>query len=233
MNKKDMDLAGYIDHTLLNDRATADQIKKLCSQAREYGFTNVTINPKWVPLASDILHRSQVKVGSVIGFPLGAESTRIKTAQTTELIFAGADEVDMVADIGAIIELDREYFLNELSCVLEVCRSMRPSVILKVIIESAALTHDQKVFACDVCQQAGVDFIKTSTGLHPAGGASIEDVKLMAETAPGCRIKAAGGIRTAGEALEMIEAGASRIGTSAAIQMIEEFRKGGTGEQHQ
>ena len=225
-----MNLAAYIDHTLLTATVTTDQVKQLCSEACEYGFANVTVNPRWVSLASDILHRSQVKVGSVIGFPLGAESRSIKAAQATELIFAGADEVDMVADIGAIIEFNKGYFLNELSCVLKVCRSMRPSVVLKVIIESAALTRDQKVFACGLCQQAGVDFIKTSTGLNPAGGASVEDVKLMAEAAPECRIKAAGGIRTAREALELIEAGASRIGTSASIQIIEEFQKGGTGE---
>ena len=143
-NENDMDLTAYIDHTLLSATATTDQIKQLCSEACEYGFANVTINPRWVPLVSDILHRSPVKVGSVIGFPLGAESTSIKTAQATELIFAGADEVDMVADIGAIIEFNRGYFLNELSSVMKVCRSMRPSVVLKVIIESAALEHDQK-----------------------------------------------------------------------------------------
>lgn len=233
LNAKDMDLATYIDHTLLSATATTDQVKQLCSEAREYGFANVTINPRWVPLASDLLVRSEVKVGSVVGFPLGAESTTIKTAQATELIFAGADEVDMVADIGAIIEFNRGYFLNELSSVLKVCRSMRPCVVLKVIIEAAALSDDQKVFACELCQQAGVDFIKTSTGFNPAGGGNVEDVKLMAEAAPGCRIKAAGGIRTAGQALELIEAGATRIGTSAAVEMIEEFRKGGTVEQGQ
>ena len=232
-NENDMDLAGYIDHTLLSAAATTDQIKQLCSEGREYGFANVTVNPRWVALASDILHGSEVKVGSVIGFPLGTESTSIKAAQATKLIFAGADEVDMVADIGAIIEFNRKYFLNELSCVLKVCRSMRPSVVLKVIIESAALARDQKIFACGLCQQEGVDFIKTSTGLNPAGGANVEDVKLMAEAAPECRIKAAGGIRTAREALELIEAGASRIGTSASVQIIEEFRKGGTGEPDQ
>ena len=139
----------------------------------------------------------------------------------------------MVADIGAIIEFNRGYLLNELSSVMKVCRSMRPSVLLKVIIESAALTYDQKVFACGICREAGVDFIKTSTGLNPAGGASVEDVKLMAETAPECKIKAAGGIRTAREALDLIEAGASRIGTSSSIQIIEEFRKGGIGEPGQ
>jgi deoxyribose-phosphate aldolase len=232
-NDSDMNLASYIDHTLLTAEVTGDQVKRLCSEAREYGFANVTVNPRWVPLASDILLRSEVKVGSVVGFPLGAESTTIKTAQATELIFAGADEVDMVADISAIVELDRDYFLNDLNSVLKACRSMRPAVVLKVIIESAALTDEQKVFACEICQRAGVDFIKTSTGLNPAGGASAEDVKLMAQTAPGCRIKAAGGIRTASQALAMIEAGASRIGTSASIQIIEEFRKGGTGEPGQ
>jgi deoxyribose-phosphate aldolase len=146
------------------------------------------------------------------------------------LIFAGADEVDMVADIAAIIEGDRKYFANELRSVLKVCRSMRPSVILKVIIEAAALTHDQKILACEVCESSGVDYVKTSTGLHPAGGASAEDVKLMALTAPSCKIKAAGGIRTLEQAMEMIEAGASRIGTSASVQIVEEFKSSNAGE---
>jgi len=132
----------------------------------------------------------------------------------------------MVADLAAIIEGDERYLLNQLQAVLKVCRSMRPAVVLKVIIESAALTREQKIFACQVAQQASVDFIKTSTGMNPAGGATVEDIKLMKESAQRCKIKAAGGIRTATQALDMIEAGADRIGTSSGVQIINEFKKG-------
>jgi len=225
-----MELSAYIDHTLLTATATSDEIKRLCEEAVEYGFATVCVSPRWVGMAADILHSTKVNVGSVVGFSLGAESTTIKAAQARELIFAGADEVDMVADIAAIIEGDRGYFANELNSVLKVCRSMRPSVILKVIIESAVLTHDQKILACEVCEKSGVDFVKTSTGLHPAGGASAEDVKLMAQTAPSCKIKAAGGIRTLEQAMEMIDAGASRIGTSGSVEIMEELKNSNAGD---
>ena len=130
----------------------------------------------------------------------------------------------MVADLAAIIEGDAKYLLHQLMSVLKACRTMRPPVLLKVIIESAALTTEQKVFACQVAEQAGVDFVKTSTGFHPAGGATVEDVALMKQTAPGCRIKAAGGIKTAQQAIAMLNAGADRIGTSAGVAIIEEIR---------
>ncbi|RKY10669.1 MAG: deoxyribose-phosphate aldolase [Planctomycetota bacterium] len=182
--------------------------------------------PRWTSLAADILHGKDVKVDGVVSFPFGTDSAKIKAAQAEDVIMAGADEVDMVADLAAIIAGDRKYLAVELKAVLKVCRSMTPVVPLKVIIESAALTTDRKVFACQVAQDAGVDFIKTSTGLNPAGGATVEDVKLMSRTAPRCRIKAAGGIRTTQEALEMITAGASRIGTSASVQIIEGFKEG-------
>lgn len=159
-----------------------------------------------------------------MSLPFGADTTKIKVAQAKEAIFDGADEIDMVADLAAIIEGDEKYLLNQLREVLKVCRSMKPPVILKVIIESAALTRQQKIFACRIAQQAGVDFIKTSTGFHPAGGATIEDVKLMKESAPNCKIKAAGGIRTATQVLEMLEAGADRIGTSSGVQIINELK---------
>jgi len=222
----DKELAGYIDHTLLKATATSEQIKQLCNEAREYGFCAVSVNPRWVALAADQLHGSKVKVGGVVSLPLGADSTKIKVAQAREAIFAGADEIDMVADLAAIIEGDSKYLTRQLQSVLEVCRSMRPAVLLKVIIESAALTREQKIFACEVAEKCGVDFIKTSTGMNPAGGATVEDVKLMKETAPNCKIKAAGGIRTAKQAIEFLEAGAERLGTSSGVQMINEFRAG-------
>jgi len=220
------ELAGRIDHTLLKATATSEQIKQLCQEAKEYGFCAVSVNLRWVPLAADQLHGSKVKVGGVVSLPLGADSTKIKVAQAKEAIFAGADEVDMVADLAAIIEGDSKYLTKQLQSVLEVCRSMRPAVLLKVIIESAALAREQKIFACEIADKCGVDFIKTSTGMHPAGGATVEDVKLMKETAPNCKIKAAGGIRTAKQAVEFLDAGAERIGTTSAVQIINEFRAG-------
>jgi deoxyribose-phosphate aldolase len=220
-----VELAKYIDHTFLSATATQKDIRRVCDEAVKYGFWSVCVLPRWIPVAADILHGEGVKVDGVAGFPFGGDSTKIKAAQAEDVIMAGADEVDMVADLTAIMEGDRRYFASELKAVLKVCRSIRPAVPLKVIIESAALTREQKIFACQVAQDVGVDFIKTSTGLHPAGGATVEDVKLMVETAPKCKIKAAGGIRTAQQALDMIAAGASRIGASASVQIIEEFRE--------
>jgi deoxyribose-phosphate aldolase len=219
-------LADCIDHTMLSATATSEQIKQLCEEAKSYGFHSVSINPRWVALAAEELYGPKVKVGGVVSLPLGADSTKIKVEQTKEAIFAGADEFDMVADLAAIIEGNSRYLFGQLRAVLKVCRSMRPKVVLKVIIESAALSPEQKIFACRIAQEAGVDFIKTSTGLHPAGGATVEDVKLMKETAPNCKVKAAGGIRTCKQAIEMLNAGADRIGTSSGVQIINEYRTG-------
>jgi len=157
--------------------------------------------------------------------PLGADSTKVKVAQAKDVIFAGADEIDMMADLAAIIEGDSRYLSNQVQAVLRICRSMRPPVVLKVIIESAALTQQQKVFACQILDACRVDFIKTSTGLHPAGGATVEDIKLLREAAPSCKIKAASGIRTAKQAIEMLQAGAERIGTSSGVQIINELKE--------
>ena len=222
----DKQLAGCIDHTLLDATATKEQIEQLCEEAKTYGFHTVCVNGRWVSLAAELLAGSKVAVGGVVSLPLGAETTKIKVAQAKEAIFAGADEIDMVADLASIIEGNSKYLQGQIQAVLKVCRSMRPAVALKVIIESAALNHDQKIFACQVADRCGVDFIKTSTGMNPAGGATVEDIKLMKETAPHCKIKAAGGIRTAKQALEMLAAGAERIGTSSGVQMINELRAG-------
>ncbi len=218
------ELAGCIEHTLLSATATKEQIKQLCRQAKDYGFHSVCVNGRWVPWAAEMLLGSNVAVGSVVSLPLGADSTKVKVAQAKDAIFAGADEIDMVADLAAIIDDDAKYLSDQLYRVLKVCRSMKPAVVLKVIIESAALDIDQKIFACRIAQDVGVDFIKTSTGLHPAGGATIEDIKLMKESAPNCKIKAAGGIKNAKQAIDMLEAGAERIGTSSSVEIIEEFK---------
>jgi deoxyribose-phosphate aldolase len=220
------ELAEHIDHTLLKADATTEQIKQLCEEAKIYGFYGVCVNGRWLPLVAEMLQGSNVKVSGAVSLPLGADSTKIKLAQTKEAIFAGADEIDIVADLASIIERNERYLIKQLSSVLKLCRSMRPAVVLKVIIESAALTREQKIFACQIAEQIRVDFIKTSTGMHPAGGATIEDVKLMKETALNCKIKAAGGIRTAKQAIEFIHAGAERIGTSSGVQMIESLRMG-------
>jgi len=222
----DKELAGYIDHTLLEATATREQIEQMCREAIEHGFHTVCVNGRWLPLVAELLSGSKVAAGGVVSLPLGANSTKAKVAQARDAIFAGADEIDMVADLAAIIEGNSRYLLGQLKAVLKVCRSMRPVVLLKVIIESAALSNDQKVFACRIAQQAGVDFVKTSTGLHPAGGATVEDIKLMRESAPGCKVKAAGGIRTAEQAVEMLAAGAQRIGTSSGVRIMEEFKAG-------
>jgi deoxyribose-phosphate aldolase len=155
--------------------------------------------------------------------------TKSKVAQAQDAIYAGADEIDVVADLAAIIERDEKYLLHQLMSVLKACRTMRPPVLLKVIIESAALTTDQKVFACQVADQAGVDFVKTSTGFHPAGGATVEDVALMKQTAPRCQVKASGGIKTAEQAIAMLNAGADRIGTSSGVTIVEEMRENDRG----
>ena len=219
-------LADCIEHTLLSATATSKQIKQLCEEAVSYGFYSVSVNPRWVPLAAEQLHGSKVKVGGVVSLPLGADSTKIKAAAAREAILAGADEIDMVADLAAIIEGDSKYLQSQLRAVLKVCHSMRPRGLLKVIIESAALSREQKIFACRTADKCGVDFVKTSTGLHPAGGATVEDVKLMRKAAPNCKVKAAGGIKTAKQALEMLDAGAERLGTSSGVQIINELGAG-------
>ena len=219
-------LAGCIDHTLLKPEATSAQIRQLCEEAKTYGFCAVSVNPRWVALAAEKLQGSGVKVGGVVSLPFGGDTTKIKIAQAKECIYAGADEIDMVADLAAIIEGDEGYLAEQLTAIRNVCHSMKPKVILKVIIESAALNREQKIFACRVADKCGVDFVKTSTGYHPAGGANLDDVRLIKDAAPNCKVKAAGGIRTAKQVTEFIKAGADRIGTSSAVQIIEQFRAG-------
>ncbi|MFH1371319.1 MAG: deoxyribose-phosphate aldolase [Planctomycetota bacterium] len=222
------ELAGVIDHTLLKPEATSEQIRRLCEEAKQYGFHTVFTNPKWTPVVAELLHGTQVDVGGVVSFPVGADFTKIKVAGAKELIMAGADEIDMVADIAAIIEGDEKYLARQLEAVCKLCHSMRPKVVLKVIIEAGALTREQKIFVCQIADKVGVDFVKTSTGMHRAGGATVEDVKLMKEYALHCSIKASGGIHMAKQALEMLAAGADRIGTSSGVQIIEQYEAGQT-----
>lgn len=216
-------LARYFDHTLLGATAVEADIRQLCDEAMAYGFYAVCVQPRWVGLCADILHGSDVKVASVAGFPFGAETTPVKALQAEAVIRAGADEVDSVADLASILTGNASYLQREFAAVLRVCRKMRPPVALKVIIESAVLTDEQIRFVCGIAQAAGVDFLKTSTGFLPAGGAQAEHVRLMAQAAAHCKIKAAGGIKTLDQTLAMIQAGASRIGASASVQILEQF----------
>jgi deoxyribose-phosphate aldolase len=220
-----INLAGYIDHTLLSPIATSDQIDVLCHEAIQYGFHSVCVHTRWISQAADILHNSSVKVCSVVSFPNGSDSTKIKAAQATEAVFSGADEIDMVADLSAIVTGDSKYLTSQINAVLRACKSMKPTVILKVIIESASLDLNQKIFAARLVEHCGADFIKTSTGLHRAGGATVEDIQLIKEIAPNCKIKAAGGIKSAESAIAMINAGADRIGTSSAVDIMKQYER--------
>jgi deoxyribose-phosphate aldolase len=203
--------------------ATEADIRRVCDEAIQYGFYAVCVHPRWVSLCADVLHGTGVRVVSVAGFPFGTNLTRSKAAETDAVIMAGADEVDIVADLAAVQAGDSKYLRADFEAVLKVCHQVKPEVPLKVIIESAALTPEQIYFVCEIAQNCGVDFLKTSTGFHKAGGARLEDVKLMAEAAPRCKIKAAGGIKTLEQALSFIEAGVSRIGASSSVQLIEQF----------
>lgn len=213
------EVAGRIDHTLLRPEATRNHVHRLCDEARTHGFHAVCVGGRWVEVAADRLHDSHVEVVAVVGFPLGSDTTKIKVAQAKEAVHAGADEIDVAADLAAIIEDDGRYLLRQLQAVLSVCRSMKPPVALKAVVESAALTTERQAFAYRATEQVGADFISTGTGLHPAGGATAEDVALITKTAPRCKIKAAG-IQTAAHAVTMLEAGAQRIGTTCAVQMM-------------
>jgi deoxyribose-phosphate aldolase len=221
--KAGANIAQYIDHTLLKAEATHEEILRVCDEAVASGFHAVCVNGRWVSLVAERLYGTKVKTAGVVSLPLGADTTKVKVTGARDAIDAGADEIDMVADLAAIVEGDAKYLLHQLRSVLRQCRSMRPAVLLKVIIESAALTREQKIFACQTVEQAGADFIKTSTGMHAAGGATVEDVRLIKETAPSCKVKAAGGIKTARQAMAMLEAGAERIGTSAGVQIMQEL----------
>jgi deoxyribose-phosphate aldolase len=218
------ELAGVIDHTLLAATAGEDDIARLCDEAKEWGFACVCVNPRWVGFAADRLAGAKVNVCSVVSFPMGTDTAKMKAGAAEDVIFDGADEVDMVADLAAVRAGDRNYFSHELKEVLAVCREMQPVATLKVIIEAAALSDEQKRFACRTCSAVGVDFVKTSTGFHPAGGATVEDVRLMKQEAGACRIKASGGIRTVKDALAMLDAGADRLGCSVSVAIVREFK---------
>lgn len=213
-------LAKFIDHTLLKPEATSDQIKALCKEAIEYGFASVCINPCRVKLASELLKGTDVKVCTVIGFPLGAATPEVKAFETKNAIDNGASEVDMVMNIGAMKEKDYELVEKDIRAVVEAAGG---KAIVKVILENCLLEKDEIKKACEICIRAGADFVKTSTGFNKSG-ATLEDVKLMKETVKDkAGVKAAGGIKDAITAKAMIDAGASRLGTSSSIKIVSEM----------
>ncbi|PLT34652.1 deoxyribose-phosphate aldolase [Bacillus sp. V5-8f] len=210
-------VAGLIDHTLLKADATKQQIKTLCEEAREYKFASVCVNPTWVSYAADLLKGSGVKVCTVIGFPLGANTPETKAFETRNAIENGADEVDMVINIGAIKDKDDELVERDIRAVAEAAKG---KALTKVIIETSLLTEEEKVRACKLSVKAGSDYVKTSTGFS-TGGATAEDVVLMRKTVgPHIGVKASGGVRNTEDAQRVIEAGATRIGASAGVSIV-------------
>ena len=209
-------LARKIDHTLLKPDATADDIARLCDEARKHNFATVCVNSCFVSLATRLLEGSDTVPIAVVGFPLGAASSEAKAYEAREAVRNGAREIDMVIHPGALRGKDYATVLNDIRAVVE---AIRPTPV-KVILETAMLTQDEKVAGCILSQAAGAAFVKTSTGFGP-GGATLEDVELMRRTVgPQVRIKASGGIRNREDALKMIAAGADRLGTSAGISIV-------------
>jgi deoxyribose-phosphate aldolase len=216
---QDGNLAGMIDHTLLKPDATADQVAQLCYEARKYNFASVCVNPAFVSLCAQLLRGSQVKVCSVIGFPLGATAPEVKAYEAQVALNNGATEIDMVLNIGALKANDLDLVARDILSVVKTCHAA--GAICKVILETSLLTNDEKVKACLIAKEAGADFVKTSTGFS-TGGATVEDIELMRRTVgPAVGVKASGGIRTLEDAEKMIKAGATRIGASAGVKIIQ------------
>lgn len=206
----------YFDHTILKADATAEQIEKVCREAIEYDFASVCVNQYRTKMVADILRNTDVKVCTVVGFPLGAVSTAVKKYEAECAMNDGADEIDMVINIGALKDGDYDYVLSDIKGVRETCTD----ITLKVIIETCLLNDEEKRQACVIAEKAGADFVKTSTGFS-TGGAKTEDVAIMRDTV-GDRlgVKASGGIHTYDEAMSMINAGADRLGTSATLDIL-------------
>lgn len=211
------DVAPYIDHTLLKPDATQAQMDQLCAEAAEYHFYSVCVNTSWVSFCARKLRGSGVKVCAVVGFPLGAMESRSKGFETRNAIENGADEIDMVINVGALKSGDYKKVEDDIRWVLRACR---PTTVTKVIIETALLTEEEKVLACQIVKKSGADFVKTSTGFAKAG-ATPEDIALMRRTVgPEMGVKAAGGVRSFEDARAMIAAGATRLGASSGVAIV-------------
>ncbi len=219
-------LASLIDHTLLKPEATRDQVEVLCREAAQFCFASVCVNPVWVPLCAEMLRGTGVKVCTVIGFPSGAHSPDVKSYETRRAVEQGAEEVDMVINIGALKSKDYALVENDIRGVVQAAGR---DTIVKVILETSLLTREEKIMGSSLSKAAGADFVKTSTGFA-GGGATVEDVQLMRETVgPDIGVKASGGIRSKEDAEAMVEAGANRIGASAGIKIVRGESDGGKG----
>lgn len=213
------EIAALIDHTLLKPQATKADIRRLCQEARQYGFATVCVNPYWVSLAASELAGSSVQVAAVAGFPLGANTAAIKAAETEAVIAAGAREVDMVLNIGELCAGNLDAVALDIAAVVAAAHAR--GALVKVILETALLTDDQKIAACTISKNAGADFVKTSTGFS-THGATVHDVALMRRAVgPEIGVKASGGVRTLADLEAMRAAGANRIGTSSGVQILE------------
>ena len=212
-----MNYSKFIDHTNLKQDASINDIKTLCEEAIKFDFMSVCINPCFVKYAHDVLLDSEVKVCTVIGFPLGANNTKTKVYETKQALKDGADEIDMVINVSALKDKKYDYVKNEISKIKKVCKNK----ILKVILETCLLTDEEIVKACELSLEAKADFVKTSTGFSK-GGATVEAVALMRKTVGDkCGVKASGGVKTFEDMQKMIDAGASRIGTSSGVKLLE------------
>lgn len=212
-----MKLNQYIDHTALKPETNIKQIEKLCAEAREHEFFSVCVNSYFVKKAVALLAGSSVKVCTVVGFPLGASTMETKRFEAMKAIAEGAKEIDMVINVSAIKSNEWQYVLDDMSSLSQVTHAQ--GGLLKVILETCLLTEEEKRKACELAVKAGVDFVKTSTGFSTAG-ATVEDVKLMRSIVGNMGVKASGGIRDAATAIKMIEAGATRLGTSASVEIV-------------
>ncbi|MDQ8767556.1 deoxyribose-phosphate aldolase [Streptococcus ruminantium] len=211
-----MKLNKYIDHTILKPETTQEQVEKILAEAKEYDFASVCVNPTWVALAAENLKDSDVKVCTVIGFPLGANTPAVKAFETKDAIANGADEIDMVINIGALKSGNYDLVFEDIKAVVEASDNK----LVKVIIETCLLTEGEKVKACQLSQEAGADYVKTSTGFS-TGGATVADVALMRKTVgPDLGVKASGGARSYEDAIAFIEAGATRIGASSGVAIM-------------
>ena len=212
-----MNPAKLIDHTILKPVASKEDVRRICDEAKRYGFFSVCINPYWVAYAKELLQGTDVKVCTVIGFPLGANTTAVKEYETRDALKHGADEIDMVINLGALKSGDYDTVLSDISAVRKACEGH----ILKVIIETSQLTEEEKVKTCELAAKAGADFVKTSTGFT-GGGATAADVALMRKSIPAnMQVKASGGVRSREDFDAMVAAGATRIGASSGVKIIE------------
>lgn len=212
-----------IDHTLLKPEATVAAVDRLCDEALRYGFAAVCVNPVWVPRCVRRLASSPVRVASVAGFPLGANATEVKAEEARRAVGQGACEVDMVVRLGDLIDGDLAAVRQDIAMVAQVVHAASSQNTLKVILETATLTDDQIIDGCRCAGEGGADFVKTSTGFHPAGGATVQAVQLLRANARGMKVKAAGGIRTLETALAMVRAGADRLGCSAGVLIVQQL----------